>query len=366
MTLPLAGLLLLLSTAAGAQPAATPPATAPLSSPPLPSGSDPCAATEADYNEAFDALVRGEDEQALAALERVLASCPTHPYATEFARLARSRLNPGAKLAEAALLGPEKPSGFARGSLVVWQTLHGGAQGALLCAIVDCDGRVVLGASLAGAALGATASWLLTNEGITSGQAAVINSGTTWGVWYGIAALSIFDMGDEAALGTVMASMAGFTVAGVALSHFTTPNAGQVSMANSGGLWAGVVSALFLITVDDGDTATFFGIESVVTGAGLLTFALLSQSFPVSRGRVLLIDSGGILGGLLGAATVALFGGESDPIAIGAGIGALSGLGLTTWITRDFDDPSPSSPQVTLAPTLMGREGAGLVLGGRF
>jgi hypothetical protein len=361
MPLPLAGLFLLVSTAALAQ------SSAPLSSPPLPSASDPCAATEADYTAGFNALVRGEDEQALAALERVLAACPTHPYASEFARLARARLGPGAKLAEASLLGPERPSGFARGSLVVWQTLHGGVQGALLCAIADCDGRAFIGGSLAGAALGATASWLLTREGITSGQAAVINSGTTWGVWYGIAAFSVFEMDDTEDYATMMASMAGFTVAGVALSHFASPNAGQVSMANSGGLWAGVVSALFLITMDDGETETFFAIESVVTGVGLTTFALLSRSFPVSRGRVLLIDSGGILGGLLGAASVALIhpDGDGDPIAIGAGVGALAGLGLAAWLTRDFDGPS-SGTEVALAPAVMGRDGAGLVLGGRF
>jgi hypothetical protein len=99
---------------------------------------------------------------------------------------------------------------------------------------------------------------------------------------------------------------------------------------------------------------------------GLISFALLSQSMPVSRGRVLLIDAGGILGGLLGAAAVALATDDGDPILVGAGVGVLGGLGLATWLTSDFDAPARTGPQVTLAPTLMGREGAGLVLGGRF
>ena len=99
----------------------------------------------------------------------------------KLARLERSRLAPGAKLAEAAVLGMEKPSGFARGSLVVWQTLHGATQGALLCAIADCEGRAFLAVSLLGAAAGAATSWLVTDGvGVTSGQAAAINSGTTW------------------------------------------------------------------------------------------------------------------------------------------------------------------------------------------
>lgn len=136
-------LLILLATAAAAQQP-----DAPLSTPPLPSSSDTCI-SEADYTRGFDALVSGDDKAALEAFEQVLAACPSHPYAAELARLARTRIGPGAKLAEAALLSaPEKPTGFARGSLVVWQTLHGATQGALLCGIADCESRGYLALSL--------------------------------------------------------------------------------------------------------------------------------------------------------------------------------------------------------------------------
>jgi hypothetical protein len=385
MNLRVASLFVLLATGASAQApvppseASTPPPAAPtpppeapsqapgpLSEPPLPSAADPCTTVEADYTAAFDDLVKGADEKALAALERVLAACPTHPYAGEFARLVRARLGPGAKLAEAALTGPEQPTGFARGGLLVWQTMHGAAQGLLLCGIADCESRGALGAALLGASIGAGTSWLMTKNGITPGQSAAINSGTTWGVWYGLVAITVFELDDDGALGTVMASMAALTTAGIGLAVFNPPTAGQVSLANSGGLWSGVVMALFLFTSDNSDEETFMAVESVVTGLGLTTFALLSRSYPVSRGRVLLIDAGGILGGLLGAATVALLSEDGDAILIGSAVGALGGLGLTTWITRDFDGPPDSGPQVTLAPTLMGRQGAGLVLGGRF
>ncbi|HYH95242.1 hypothetical protein [Hyalangium sp.] len=369
MPLLLVALLSLLATAASAQPAsAQPSADVPLSTPPLPSSSDPCASAESDYLRGFDALVTGDDETALGAFERVLAACPTHPYAGELARLAQIRLGPGVELAEAALFGAEKPTGFARGSLVVWQTLHGATQGALLCGIADCEGRAFLGVSLLGAGAGAAASWLLTREaGVTSGQAAAINSGTTWGVGYGIAAMEVFDINSDAGnFATIMGSMAGLTGAGIAVALLTSPSAGQVSMANSGGLWSGVVTALLLSTMD-GETKDFFAIESVVTGVGITSFALLSKTYPVSRGRMLLIDSGGIIGGLLGAATAALLGvKEGEPIAISAALGTLSGLGVTTWITRDFDGPSTPAPEITLAPTVLGRGAAGLMLGGRF
>jgi hypothetical protein len=374
----LAGLLGLLATTASAQstasqpaearPSATAPAPAPaaLSAPPLPTAADPCAQTESDYTEAFDDLVQGEDEKALAALERVLAVCPHHPYAGELARLARARLGPGAQLAEASLLTVEKPSGFARGSLVVWQTLHGATQGALLCAIADCEARAALGVSLLGAGAGAAVSWLLSDGGVTSGQSGAINSGTTWGIWYGLATIGMLDLDGDTSAGAVMASMAGFTGMGVAVALLLVPTAGQVSLANSGGLWTGVVTALILATMDNGDTKSFFAIESLVSTVGILSFAALAQNYPVSQGRVLLIDSGGVLGGLLGAATVALLGGDGDGAAIGAGVGALAGLGFTTWLTRNFDTPASAGPQVSMGPSLLGQQGMGLMVGGRF
>jgi len=370
MPLAHAVLVILLATVATAQPAPAPSAAdAPLTTPPLPSSSDACASTESDYLRGFDALVEGDDKAALEAFERVLAACPTHPYAGEFARLARTRLGPGARLAEATLLlSPEKPTGFARGSLVVWQTLHGATQGALMCGIIDCEGRGYLAASLLGAGVGAAVSWYATEEtGVTSGQSAAINSGTTWGVWYGVAAIEVFDIDNEDALATVIGSMASLTGVGIAVALLANPTAGQVSLANSGGLWSGVVTALILAAVGDGEASAFFAIESVVTGLGITSFALLSKSFPVSRGRMLLIDSGGILGGLLGAATVALLGAEDgEPIAIAAAVGSLSGLALTAYITRDFDGPSTPAPEVSLGPTVMGRGGVGLMMGGRF
>ncbi|WNZ63055.1 hypothetical protein QEG98_04465 [Myxococcus sp. MxC21-1] len=92
--------LILLATLS-AQPPEAPPsseATAPetVTAPPLVSTPDACAASsEADYSAGFDALVSGNDAKALELFERVLAACPQHPYATELARLSRTRLAPG-------------------------------------------------------------------------------------------------------------------------------------------------------------------------------------------------------------------------------------------------------------------------------
>jgi hypothetical protein len=376
----LATFLLVAITATQAAGASqTPPADASqtsesMSAPPLvPTTDDPCPPeAEAEYREGFEAMSRGDDAQALEAFERVVAACPQHPHAAESARLLRARLRPAPRLAEDSVtenaFGPERNTGGARASLIVTQTIHGMTQGLLLCGIADCEEQGYSSAALLGAGVGAGASILGSMGGITPGQSAAINSGTTWGFWFGIASIYALDTEGDESLGLVIASGAGFTGLGLLVAHAGQPTAGQVSMANSGGLWTGVVTALFLGTLDSGDTQSFFGAELAATGGGLLAFGLLSRTVPVTRGRMLLIDAGGIIGGLTGAAAVfSVIGSDSnsgDAILLGAGLGTMGGLALTTYLTRNFD--YRNVPEVTLAPTTTKHGGMGLAMMGRF
>lgn len=340
----------------------------PMLAPPLVAAPETCpASVEAEYEAGFSSLVKGREQQALDAFERVLHACPQHPFASELARLVRARRGPGQQLALAAasVAGPESPSTGARASLTVVQTLHGAVQGVFLCAIADCDTRAGVAASLLGASVGAASSLLLTQNGLTTGQSGAINSGTLWGLWFGLATLVALDLDDDAAYASVMIGGAAFTGAGILLAQFARPTAGQVSMANSGGLWAGVVMALLLATSDSSDTEAFFAVEIGTTAVGLLSLGLLAHSFPVSQGRVLIIDAGGILGGLVGASVTYLADENAgDAILIGTSLGVLAGLGTAAYLTRDFD--APDAPQATVVPALMGREGAGVAVVGRF
>ncbi|MBN9688543.1 MULTISPECIES: hypothetical protein [unclassified Corallococcus] len=363
------------SREAAAPPAVTSPDT--VSAPPLVASEESCAA-ESDYAAGFDALVRGQDAQALEQLERVMQVCPGHPFAPELARLARTRLEPGARLAQDTLARPvvaetetsvEGPSKGARASLTVVQTLHGITQGILLCEISNCqDGRAYVAVSLLGGGAGAAISLLATRSGLTQGQAAAINSGTVWGFGYGLASIGSFDLDGDNSTGAVMVGALGFTGLGILVAEFARPTAGQVSLANSGGLWAGVVAGLLLGTQSNGDTRAFFGIEQGVVGAGLITFALVSRHLDISRGRVLLIDAGGILGGLVGlsAMFLALDSDHGDALLVGTAVGVLAGLGTATFLTRDFDAPD-DVPAVSVIPATMGRHGGlGLAVMGQF
>ena len=348
-----------------AAPAAAMPA------PPLVASPDACAA-ESDYLAGFDALVQGEDARAVESLERVLEACPQHPYAPELTRLARARLNPGAKLAQETLARPPQAEGTsqgARASLAILQTMHGITQGILLCTIAGCDdSRAYVAVSLLGGGAGTAASLLLTRSGLTPGQAAAINSGTVWGFGYGLASIGSFDLDGDNATASVMVGALGFTGLGLLIAEFAQPTAGQVSLANSGGLWAGVVAGMLMATNNNGDERVFFGIEQGVVAAGIVTFALISRDLDISHGRVLLIDAGGILGGLLGASVLFLVDAEQDAdvFLVGTSVGVLAGLGTATFLTRDYD-ARDDAPTVTVAPTAMGRHGGlGLTMLGQF
>ncbi len=360
-------LLVTLTTAQAGPPADAPRDATAVSTPPLVESPEACSTdAEADYTEGFDALVRGRDAEALEAFQRDLAACPQHPYATELVRLSRARLNPGGRLAEAAV-GAEGRSDSGLAGMTVLQTLHGAAQGILLCAIADCNGQGFAAASLLGAGTGAAATLLLARDGVTAGQAAVINSGTVWGFWFGIASQLALDLDGDDEFAVVMLGGAGFTGVGILLANTVRPTAGQVSMANSGGLWSGVVTALLLATSESDETKTFFALELGATAAGIATLAMLSDSYTVSRGRMLLIDAGGILGGLLGATATFVAAGDDagDAILVGSAVGVVSGLALTAYLTRDLDTRG-AAPQAVLTPALLGRDGAGLALSGRF
>ncbi|QSQ11247.1 hypothetical protein [Myxococcus landrumensis] len=370
--------LLLVALSAGQVGDEAPPPSSPapaavdtLSAPPLMPTPDSCPAeAETLYTEGFDAFTRGRDREASQAFEQVLALCPQHPHAGELGRLAKARLVPGAKLARAAAVpvnpaNGERRSGGATASLMVVQTLHGATQGILLCAIADCSSQGYATSAMLAAGLGATSAALLAQGGITSGQAASVNSGTVWGLWFGISSIYGFNMDGERALATAMIGGLAFTGIGALVATTIQPTSGQVSMVNSGGLWAGVVTALFLGSLNDVGTEKMFIAGMAASSAGILGLSFLAQDLPVSRGRILLIDAGGILGGLLGASTMFMFTqNDDDAIVFSAGLGAVGGLALVTYLTRDFD--GPGLPQAMLAPAIMGRNGAGLAMAGRF
>jgi hypothetical protein len=223
-----------------------------------------------------------------------------------------------------------------------------------------------LGVSLLGAGTGALGSWLLSRPGLTPGQAQVINAGSFWGTWYGTLGAMLLALPTDRGIGLMMGSSLGMTGVGVLFAHYGRPLSGQVSMANSGGLWAGILTAAFLGALSPNRSSELFLFaELLATGTGLTSLGILSVFHPVSRGRMVLIDMGGLVGGLIGFFTPFVLGThpQLQPVLLSTGVGMAVGLAGATLLTRGVD--APEAPAVTLAPTAL-PGGAGLSLAGRF
>ena len=250
----------------------------------------------------------------------------------------------------------EVPSSAARGELVVGQTVAGAIDGLAMCLAVPCqDGRAAAMLSLVGGGAGLAEGILLFPDGLTDGQAAAINAGSFWGLYDGTSfalAGGLLDAEDPDARGLgdgALVGSLGGTVIGITAAAFLRPTAGQVSLFDAGALWSAVLTNLALATTGDYRPEDLAIQAGAATVGGVVT-ALLTQKLEISRGRVLLIDGGGLVGGLLGSAAAYLV--SANPsgkgYAVSTSVGIVGGLALTTFLTRNFD--LPKLPDLTLAP----------------
>lgn len=303
---------------------------------------------EVSYHRAFQLLAAGDEEAARRELEFLVRAYPTHPLALR----ADTILSIFAESTQLAGTTPklkprgEQPSGLARGELVVTQTLHGIALGVELCFVIDCnDSRMAVGTVLVTAAAGLTFSLLLNRDtGMYPGHTAALNSGTYWGAWHGLAGAMILELDEDATAGMMAVSQ----IAGLGVGHLIytlmSPSSGDVSMATSGGVWMGAWAVMVNgLTEFKGSTPAIFTSLLLASDAGLVISALLTEHYPMTRGRSLIIDASGIAGTLLGIGFPVLIMGDdvdSQFVFGSALVGSMLGLGLGIGLTHGtWDDP---------------------------
>jgi hypothetical protein len=332
------------------------------------------------YQAATLALAEGDRAQALQRLEQLAAEFPGHP-ATRLAIPLRLTLERPREPEE----GPETPehaTRTARAELVSFQTMAGLVAGATLCEATGCQSArttVLTFAVTSGTALGL--SLLGTQDGITPGATLAIDSGTAWGIWHGGALNTItytdptnftnqsFDDRDHRTGRFFLGGQLLGTGAGLAVAMYGQPHAGQVSLATSGGIWSGALAALALNAMDfRGTDAQWLTTLLVASDLGLGAGAFVSTKVATSRSRMLLIDSAGLLGMLLGMGLDVAVEGQANSQGrlFGAGLaGTLAGLGTGVYLTRHWDVPELASALVT--PALQPVPGGAMLsLSGRF
>lgn len=432
-------------------------ATVPSSTPGTQSGaqSSHCpAAADVLYREGVDRLAANQNEVAANLFTQVLQLCPTHPTAGTMLQTARSRLQaspqpsiqPAGQSAQTATApipsqpwgtspaptsgsvtvspptdtapgtsvqttpraepvppppptlgyqpGVEYPSQYARWELIANAGGFGAAEGFGLCILLDCPFGPSLGAAIVGFALGAGAGWIGSTGGVTLGQATAVESGMWWGFADGIGLGLVFLPSQlKVWVGTAMATTAIGTGVGVALAATTRPHSGDVSIANSGGIWAGVLGIELFAAITGFDfpdrAAQEAGVRALaVTGLltgnlGLVAGALLGPQARYTRQRVLYMDmavlagtASGMLTGLLFATATTSAPGfvrtVSTSMALGTALGITAAFVIVPSIEHSRRAVGPeirrfatSRPSYTFTP--MGPEGQpGLTIGGTF
>jgi hypothetical protein len=322
------------------------------------------AALEARYHGAFEALARGERDVAVRLLESIVAAAPQHSLAdrarTLLSDLAATKppppppsswvsdqeapLEPSARKPSPPLTRTQHPTSTARAELVFFQTLHGIALGAEVCAMAKCDSSQpwVLSMMLGGGS-GFGLSWYFSKRGITPGLSRALTDGVLWGAANGIGLALASDATEHASgTGAFLAGgqLVGLGLAGLAYAELE-PTAGQVSLTASGGLWSlAVFSQLFGAFEEHYGRHTWAWLLLGTGNAGVLAGALLAHSVPMTTSRVLLIDAGGLLGTLTGLGLAVLAQGDhlqATATLVPGLFGTVTGLGVAYYLTRDWD-----------------------------
>ena len=318
----------------------------------------------AAYHQAFLALSAGrraECVEQLRHLEQTYASHPLAARATALLQQLTASTSDERRDERTLVATPIAPgegrdgpaTSLSRAEFVVAQTIHGVGLGLELCLLAECDDSRAVGASMiAGGGVGLGLSLLLTGDGITPGHAAMLNAGTAWGAASGFFLSGAINPSSGEAR-VIPATMIAGQLAGMGLGHLiwrgTHASAGDVAIATSGGLWLDFVTLMVVGATFDGDLEpeAAFGALLASTVVGLGAGALIADQYPMSRGRVLVIDGGAAVGALVGVgAGLIIQADDTAPYFLLPAIGAVGGLALTTYLTRNWDRSDNDLPQV--------------------
>jgi hypothetical protein len=292
---------------------------------------------ETRCTEGMDGAVfaRGDlsDEQR-AVRDHVLRSC--------------ARLRQREKL---SLSGDPDRSGRAR--LIFFGAVYGVVAGleAEYAAHVDfTEPRYYVLPPLAGMTLSLAVAVLGTRDGeVTAGQAWTVISGFDYGTYLGWlwATGASADSHDSAAVALATGLTGGFGA--ITAAKLLRPSQGDAEIFRSGGLW-GAAAGFYSAFLFAGHTSGLSGdglAEATAAGMsfGLVTGAMVARQTDLSRARVLIIDTGGLVGSLVGMSAVWLARGrELDARFFGGGgiVGLVAGLTTASLLTRGWrDDEGP-------------------------
>ena len=370
----------------------------------------PADAEQAQFDAAFDAMVRGDFAAASQGFKLLAVGAVTperRASSAELARLADELITRGGRLSFGTAapgmpgtpaVGPA-PGGLVpntvvsvsedddkdggRASFVITTTMASFYSGFVLIDLLDAadDVRtptaIVMGTTAAGV-LGSV--YGTRDRTMTGGMADAWRLGLFAGVGNALLLsepLGLFD-GDNASEHVnlfVLGSGWGLATAGLLVADRIKPTRGQVTVVETFGLM-GVTSTLLSLAViqpDSIDGSGFLTVTAAGLDGGLAAGAIFGDKLTWSHSRARLVELSAFLGAVAGGGTSILLladNGGDDTARLAAGItlaGLWGGFALGTHLTRDMkpDYRFRQGPTAMIAPTSI-RNAPGLALSGMF
>ena len=280
--------------------------------------------------------------------------------------------------AQAALVWLETLTGEERASsgkagLTVWNTLFGAWLGVAVPAAFGAESETAYGAGLLiGAPLGFFGTKAFTNKyPVSSGQAITTAFGSIWGTWQVVGWRSVLNIGsqetcdpvgdfcwedtpDEAPFtAAVVGGLSGIAAGGL-IAAAKNPTAGDATLvmwSSFWGTWYGIAAGV-LVGAEDDALLTW----SLIGGnVGLIASAFATKTYTGSAGRVWVIASAGLAGGLAGVGIDLLTSVDDEKAAVMVpALTSAAGLVAGALITRggsnipNLNDPASTNALINL------------------
>jgi hypothetical protein len=245
---------------------------------------------------------------------------------------------------------------FGRRQLIVFSSLAGAGGAAGLLSSFHNTALSGFGA-VAGGAAGLVGSAFVLPEQVALGTSNLtITSGLGGGVLGG-AVSALFTKRAEVIEPVVGASIAVTATAGYLLGDYTGLTTGDAALINSGVMWGSVAGGLLAVSFDPGHVVAG-GLVLSGLGMGTVGGVLLQHEFGISRTHAALIDVGGVIGIIGGLAIESLAyraqnttGAATQEHLANFALGGMAiGLVGAGILTRNLDDPKiPVAPAITQA-----------------
>ena len=231
---------------------------------------------------------------------------------------------------------------------------------------------ISFGYSFLGLSLGAGAAYLAVPRDIPLGTSSLTITGILTGTTAGGALGSVLSSREEVAFYGASIGAATVGLAAYIAGRRLVISSGDAALINSGVIWGTTAGAIFANTFEPSDKLRAGIMLSGLT-LGSVSASLLTRNFDLSRRHVALIDLGGVLGLALGYSVTSAFNSNGTPVTgqtrahfslAGLAVGILGGA----LLTRNLDAPRSIglSPQLSAARDVAGNKIMTLGIGAGF